>query len=377
MLAIIATMGDTRRVDNDIVMRVRELITRTGPTQQEFAERIGLQPDKLSKSLNGHRNFSSFELAAIADVAHTTVDWILSGQAPPVPAVAARAQLDEAINPDAIADVARRFADAHEQLSILGEERALPGLPAVGGRGSYLRAGDELAAWAHAQLADQDVEVVDLDQASLIGAVEACFGIDAAVVDLPPGLDGYAWQTETVRLLIVGCTEYWSRQRFSIAHELGHLLARDAQELIAESVDGHGGDWTEKRANAFAAGFLMPEQFLRRQAAHGLDQAGFDVLVSRLLVSPATLGWRLFNLELISDEDRQSWSRSTAERSVLRAGRPDLAQVARERSLAERLPPRLVQGHLRAFSEGASSVRPLASLLRLSPRDALETYGQQ
>lgn len=363
-------------MDNDILTRVRELITRGSLTQQEFAARIRLEPDKLSKALNGRRQFSSFELAAIADVAGTTVDWVLTGQTPPVPAVAARAQLDDAIDAEAIEAVARRFAEAHEQLALMGEDRSLPALPVVG-RGGYVKAGDAMAAWAHEALAATELQVVNLDQAALIAAIEECFGVDVAVTDLPPGLDGYAWQTESLRLLIVARTEYWSRQRFSIAHELGHLLAHDAQELIAEPVDGHGADLTEKRANAFAAAFLMPERFLRAETAVGIDQASFDELVARLLVSPTSLGWRLLNLGLITEAQRQSWCRSTAEHCVLRVGRLDVAQLARERALAERLPPRLVQGHLRAFSDGTSSVRPLARLLRVSSQDALATYGQQ
>ena len=364
-------------MDDDILTRVRELIARSGLTQQEFASRIRLQPDKLSKALNGRRQFSSFELAAIADLAGATVDWLLTGHAPPAPAVAARAQVDDAIDADAIEAVARRFAGAHDQLALLGDERTLPALPVVRPGGSYVRVGDALATWAHKVLAAEGIHIADLDQGALIAAVEAHFGVDVAVTELPQGLDGYAWQTETLRLMIVGQTEYWSRQRFSIAHELGHLLAHDAQELIAEPVDGHGADYTEKRANAFAAAFLMPEHLLRAEARDGIDQRSFDGLVARLLVSPISLGWRLLNLELINEPERQALCRSTAERSVLRVGRSDVAQLARERALAERLPPRLVQGHLQAFIDGTASVRPLARLLGVSPQDALATYGQQ
>jgi len=151
-LAKIACLGQTWPVDSRIVERVRELIQRSGLTQKDFAEHIDLEPDRLSKSLSGRRNFSSFELALIAQRRGVTVDWILSGAVPAVPAIAARANLDDAVDVEAIGAVARRFADAHDQLEMLGQREALPAVPPLRA-GPYLRAAEELATWAHAQLA--------------------------------------------------------------------------------------------------------------------------------------------------------------------------------------------------------------------------------
>ena len=363
-------------MDSETLDRVRALVRDSGLPQQDFAQRVGMAPDKLSKSLNGRRNFSSFELAMIADASSVTVDWILTGAAAPAPAVAARALLDEAIDSDAIEGVARRFADAHTQLDLLARRAELPRLPTVSKRVGFVRAGESLARWALGQLALGGFEVVDADQPRLLEALEQRFGIDAAVADLPWGLDGYSWQTESLRLLIVARSPMWSRQRFSIAHELGHILAHDAQELIAETVENHSTITSEKRANAFAAAFLMPEGFLRACASTGLDQSGFDGLVARLLVSPRSLGWRLFNLGLISEAERLAWSGATAEQCVMRSGRSDVALAARERALIERLPPRLVRGHLDAYERGETSARPLAALLGVGVSDIIATYGR-
>ena len=363
-------------MDTGLIERVRELIHRSGLNQRQFAAHIGLEPDKLSKSLSGRRTFSSFELALVADVGGVSVDWILTGIASAAPSIAARANRDDAIDAESISAAARRFADAHNQLEILSPRRVeFPTPPPTRDRG-FVQAGEVLATWAHAQLALGGHSVVGSQQDALLAAIEQSFGIDAAITELPPGLDGCAWQTETMRLLIAARTPYWSRQRFSIAHELGHLLAGDAQELIAEPVDTRAKDPTEKRANAFAASFLMPTGLLMQEGASGIDREVFVALVNRLLVSPVSLGWRLLNLRLIPEADRLAWSKSTAEQCALEANLTDHILAERRYSDSERLPPRLVAQHLHAYEAGRTSARPLASLLAVEPAQIIDLFGR-
>ncbi|NYI95366.1 AcrR family transcriptional regulator [Streptomonospora nanhaiensis] len=59
--------------------RVRELIVRSGRSQREFADLLGLEPSKLSKSLKGTRRLAADELIRIAEVAGVTVNWLLHG----------------------------------------------------------------------------------------------------------------------------------------------------------------------------------------------------------------------------------------------------------------------------------------------------------
>ncbi|MFJ1935580.1 hypothetical protein ACIOGZ_23355 [Kitasatospora sp. NPDC088160] len=49
-------------MDAGLIERVRQVIGSTGETQAVMAERIGISPDKLSKSLGGKRRFTSLEL---------------------------------------------------------------------------------------------------------------------------------------------------------------------------------------------------------------------------------------------------------------------------------------------------------------------------
>jgi Zn-dependent peptidase ImmA (M78 family) len=66
------------------------------------------------------------------------------------------------------------------------------------------------------------------------------------------------------------------RQRFTIAHELGHLTLHEGQELILErlvrlnfrdATSSTASDEEEIEANHFAAELLMPRELLK----HGLD----------------------------------------------------------------------------------------------------------
>ncbi|WP_232665288.1 TetR/AcrR family transcriptional regulator [Pseudonocardia sp. TRM90224] len=59
--------------------RVRDVLASRGETQRDLAAAIGMEPTKLSKSLNGLRRFRTDELAAIAEQAGVTVDWLMHG----------------------------------------------------------------------------------------------------------------------------------------------------------------------------------------------------------------------------------------------------------------------------------------------------------
>jgi Zn-dependent peptidase ImmA (M78 family)/transcriptional regulator with XRE-family HTH domain len=92
------------------------------------------------------------------------------------------------------------------------------------------------------------------------------------------------------------------RQRFSIAHELGHHLLRHYDhfhiDLERTAADGHppGYDWRDERsANEFAAQLLMPAGWVAKFAKRGEDVAE---LAQRFQVSGQAMGFRLANLGL-------------------------------------------------------------------------------
>lgn len=99
-------------------------------------------------------------------------------------------------------------------------------------------------------------------------------------------------------------------RRFTLAHELGHLLLDQgySRELVVAS-----GPWApveiEKRANAFAAAVLMPAPLISRARAtltEGIeDRRSVSALARVLDVSFSALVSRLQNLGLLSFEDAE------------------------------------------------------------------------
>ena len=121
--------------------RVRELILASGLSQHAFAQEIGLDDSKLSKSLSGARRFSSFDLARIAQRWTVTVDWLITGEEPAL-AVAARTTGGSA---GAALAEARRLVTMRTDLAKLGYPQNWR-LPAVHpGSDSWFAQGGRLA----------------------------------------------------------------------------------------------------------------------------------------------------------------------------------------------------------------------------------------
>ncbi|MEJ0000941.1 MAG: ImmA/IrrE family metallo-endopeptidase [Verrucomicrobiota bacterium] len=88
-------------------------------------------------------------------------------------------------------------------------------------------------------------------------------------------VSGYLFREARGRTAVIGVnnSQHEHRQRFTIAHELGHFLLHSGEDLHLDQVfvvknrderSAEGEDLEEVEANLFAAELLMPEQFLRR-----------------------------------------------------------------------------------------------------------------
>lgn len=132
-----------------------------------------------------------------------------------------------------------------------------------------------------------------------------------------PDVSGLLYQ-EAGQIPIIGVNSATSanRQRFTIAHELGHLrCGHDGQTLILDRTvqvnwrdrtSSAATDQQEIDANAFAAALLMPASQVRErlnELVHGRPLTD-DQLVARLAktfaVSRQAMEYRLANLGLLS-----------------------------------------------------------------------------
>lgn len=124
-------------------------------------------------------------------------------------------------------------------------------------------------------------------------------------------MSGFAYQKGGVKYIGVNETESYVRQRFTIAHEFGHIflhrqdpLSYDPSVELIHFRDEHsttGTDPKEIQANAFAAELLMPEDIVRKEIQNmkGIDLHDSEA-VSRLAdkfgVSQAAITVRLAKL---------------------------------------------------------------------------------
>ena len=125
-------------------------------------------------------------------------------------------------------------------------------------------------------------------------------------------LSGMIYVKEGTPIIGVNALHHPNRQRFTVAHECGHLILHTAQitkevhvdkdfpMLMRNSVSTAGVNVMEIEANVFAAELLMPEAFL----AKALDNEPFDIddegavsaLARSFKVSPSAMRFRLGNL---------------------------------------------------------------------------------
>lgn len=118
------------------------------------------------------------------------------------------------------------------------------------------------------------------------------------------------------RILIgLNTNEHPRRQRFTIAHELGHLQLHKGRPLIVDhavrinnrnQTSSAASDNEEMEANAFAAALLMPSALVEaavwREQELGINtrEQLTDNLAAEFDVSKEAMSWRLINLGVFS-----------------------------------------------------------------------------
>jgi len=116
-----------------------------------------------------------------------------------------------------------------------------------------------------AKRARQIREELGLDPAApldcVLTLVESDLGLPVVIAALPAGVAGCCWRDGERVVLWVNGTHRPVRQRFTLAHELGHLRCSHDGAIPVETFVTLGGKTTDSRevqANAFAAELLAP-----------------------------------------------------------------------------------------------------------------------
>lgn len=356
-------------MDDDLIDRVREVIENAHLTQRAAAEAIGIDETKLAKSLRGTRNFRSLELALLAQLGNRTVEWLLTGADPRSMVFAHRSALaDRTAATEAGSFELALIAERYEGLEAIGMAPPAANPVNTPGGWSYVVGSNALAEEAVARIGKP---LGELSTQDLIDEIEENFDVNVVVSDLPDGCDGMSYQDGAFKAIVLGTSEVASRQRYTLAHELAHILWGDAEQgVIREAMYRSDGDRAEKRANVFAASFTVPKDELV-QLIDGRDPAdAFDELTWSFGVSPDSMAWRLLNLHLIEESARAALASRTTADCATSQGKQGEQLVRNRRALIKRPPLRLATAAARAYTAGETGVGPAAQLLGLSEEEA-------
>jgi len=114
----------------------------------------------------------------------------------------------------------------------------------------------------------------------------------------PDSVSGAIIQEEGLNAIGVNSNHPKVRQRFTIAHELGHyIMGHDDTRIIDDTFDKPTNK--EQEANKFAAELLMPRNMLKRD----IEEKEYDIpmLAKRYEVSEQAISVRLLETALINN----------------------------------------------------------------------------
>ena len=160
-------------------------------------------------------------------------------------------------------------------------------------------------------------------------AVESCMPVDVRGIAQALGIEiverpgfelkghgtvsGLLLRREGKTICVVNRDHHPNRQRFSIAHEIGHFVLHpfreayidvDCRVAARDDRSSEGAYIREIEANTFAAELLMPEEVVKAEVENPLgpfDEDQVESLAKQFKVSTQAMTIRLTNLGLFSE----------------------------------------------------------------------------
>jgi Zn-dependent peptidase ImmA (M78 family)/transcriptional regulator with XRE-family HTH domain len=277
--------------------RIRFARESLGLSQEELAQRLGFRsPTAISYFETGLRKVGIYDLQRIAEILGRPLNYFLEGASvsEETPLVKLRAQ--------AVEPAARQTLD---EFVVFAERH---GLATSGHLPVHVRESPRAAAEYALTQAGVTKPPVSASRVAL------ALGVPVFEWDFPDEISGaFVCHADTVAIA-VNRMHPGTRQRFTIAHELGHwmfardqglfvdLLSRELMPMLDPQSDQAEADegQQEMKANWFAADLLMPAQWIHTDVhAHG-PNLGF--LSRRYDVSQQAMWYRLLSLKLVPSD---------------------------------------------------------------------------
>jgi len=130
-----------------------------------------------------------------------------------------------------------------------------------------------------------------------VHAIAEYLGLDVFEEIMDDELSGYIEPRRNSWVIGVNAFHHPNRQRFTIAHEIGHFVLHKPSERIIDITFARragGRDRIENEADEFAAKLLMPEATVRSLIASGLSS--LEALANHFRVSLMAVKYRVQSL---------------------------------------------------------------------------------
>lgn len=235
--------------------RIKRARVATGLNQRELAEAVGVSAMAISKYERGENTPSSTVLLALAKALEVRTEYFFRETAMELEEIEFRK------HPELPEKTKHRvLADAHEQLERWAElDHVMPGswattfqvppeLPLHVNNNEEVEGVAEKVREAWHLGFDPIPDLVDAVEAHGISVLLSKYAEAKSFDGLAGAINGHS-------VVVVGAALPGDRQRFTLAHELGHLMLK---ERLSENLS------EEDACNRFAGAFLVPKQAVLR-----------------------------------------------------------------------------------------------------------------
>lgn len=319
--------------------RIQEIRKRRGVQQKALADAVGWSDRQtVSDVEHGKREVKAWELHKISEFLHVDMNELLPGAAalPQAPYVLWRQKPSEAKlqegrflqQCDNYVRVEQLLQAPEEQTSLAPEE-----LP---------KKVVDLASFSSedasnlAEIYRDRMNLGDFPATQLLDVLEDRYGIKFIVdQEDSPEHSAACSRSEKGCFILINGQEPESRQHFSIAHELFHLITWDSEMLVRIEKDPDLHEKNEMLANEFAASLLIPQEKLQLELARICSKGpitGVEVVVlaERFRVSKAALLLRLRKMNLLKPKEFKAIQSTLNSVSYSRESRQNYRNIARQ-----------------------------------------------
>lgn len=214
----------------------------------------------------------------------------------------------------------------------------------------------------------------------LLAIIEQTTGIDVAVLESGSDEHGLTARTkdEAKTFIVVARTKHPMRQRSTLAHELGHVVFNDWQDMDESPLTERPA--REIRADAFARHLLLPQDGVRQMLGSKtwLSEADLSRIVQLFGASPVITAIALEQYGFIDDVQKREWMALSTSQLATRHGWMDYYRTLQDDSNRTRAPQRLLSRAVSGYAEGivgAQTIATLRGMTTVAVEDELREAG--